>query len=190
MYVWAQEWRFQFIYCIYRVSNLHIQTPHWPYWVIIIGLRPVPIMGFRSNSKPDQILKCSSLKFDQAIINRNCTFTTVLLLWRVQMLWSAGYFMDKSFTYFHWISNSIEISLIRWVPGAAWKACSCHEAIMPMLHAVYMIHNDMNHYLISNNSTIIYPPYTTTTYIHDYHYMDTVRIYTSPNINFAVLSCK
>ena len=33
------------------------------------------------------------------------------------LFWLAEYIMNKSITKFHWISNSIEISLVGWTPG-------------------------------------------------------------------------
>ena len=66
---------------------------------------PVPLTIFRSNSKFDQNLKCSSLKYTKPITTIFCTRH------------DSVYILNQGTANFGRISNSIEISLVGRAPG-------------------------------------------------------------------------
>ena len=90
----------------------HHNHPYGEMWNILwdFKLRPVPVTGFRSNSKFDKNLKCSSLKSAQPITTN--LYTLMSLSLRVQNIIVVNRIcFDPEYCKFHGISNSIEIFL-------------------------------------------------------------------------------
>ena len=88
---------------------------------------PVPLTIFRSNSKFDEKLECSSLKYAKLIITKFCTRHDSVVC--NISLWLVGYILNYSTANFGRISNSIEISLVGRPPGhylnQYWFIVSC-----------------------------------------------------------------
>ena len=74
----------------------------------------VPQTVFQLNSKYDQKSQCSGLRYAQPITSKIAHTTAMWLSRRVLIfvVCSAEYVMNTSITNFHWIANSIEISLV------------------------------------------------------------------------------
>ena len=100
---------------------LKLRIESWAYVTSIKhadDLAPVPLAIFRLNLKFDRKSQCSSLKcanpsFEILHMSRYSYCRDVCRIY----LWSAEYVMNDNITKFHWISNSIEISLMGWGPG-------------------------------------------------------------------------
>ena len=76
-----------------------------------------PLTVFRSNSKFEQNLQCSGLKYAQLLTAKFCARHNNVTSWRMQNFVVIGQICDeqegvKSTAKFHRISNSIEISLV------------------------------------------------------------------------------